>query len=484
MATIHTSTRDRGGFFNDTTTSSFSPSHPPSGLHGSFGISSAVYFFYLQLFTLRYLSAPLLSLLDVCMSRLHLLSAGATLFISRLRCLWHSWHSFDVWNLPLLGLSATAFMPNFEFGVFILMPDLLFSDRNLDEASTSATECHPPQGCRCGRGHSDRSTLNLCGKGNLPFSQYKNLPSCQITLLDDPSPPLLAPRPYLLHLQVYSKDAQINILNIKSVDHISHIPKRFIKQPHAILFFKNELKSTNSTCSPTTKFCMQSINLYNIDTDTFSLGCTPSLGCAFSIALCTFKLEVSSNSLDPPRGSRSRSCFLLYAPFDFILTEFGEYPCYSNTYESFEHAKRKIVSCDLLVQAVLLLLGGREIPPGISGMPVPGHHHQKGLTDVPQRLNQPQRIASLTRFREKRKERCFDKKIRYSVRKEVALRMQRNKGQFTSTKSNSEDLALSASKWDPSQGWAPGTNGTQQEVVTEVSRWYSNNLRNINSVEE
>lgn len=30
------------------------------------------------------------------------------------------------------------------------------------------------------------------------------------------------------------------------------------------------------------------------------------------------------------------------------------------------------------------------------------------------------RIASLMRFREKRKERCFDKKIRYSVRKEVA----------------------------------------------------------------
>lgn len=117
------------------------------------------------------------------------------------------------------------------------------------------------------------------------------------------------------------------------------------------------------------------------------------------------------------------------------------------------------------VQSVLLLLGGREIPPGLSGMPIHGHHHQKVLADIPQRLNQPQRIASLTRFREKRKERCFDKKIRYSVRKEVALRMQRNKGQFTSTKSNSEDLALSAAKWDTSQGWPPDSNGTQQEVV-------------------
>lgn len=40
------------------------------------------------------------------------------------------------------------------------------------------------------------------------------------------------------------------------------------------------------------------------------------------------------------------------------------------------------------------------------------------------------RFASLTRFREKRKERCFDKKIRYGVRKEVAQKMKRRKGQF------------------------------------------------------
>ncbi|KAH9297124.1 hypothetical protein KI387_028806 [Taxus chinensis] len=117
------------------------------------------------------------------------------------------------------------------------------------------------------------------------------------------------------------------------------------------------------------------------------------------------------------------------------------------------------------VQSVLLLLGGREIPPGISNMPIHTHQHQKILADIPQRLNQPQRIASLTRFREKRKERCFDKKIRYSVRKEVALRMQRNKGQFTSTRSISDDMGSSAGKWDPSQGWAPDSNGTQQEVV-------------------
>lgn len=46
----------------------------------------------------------------------------------------------------------------------------------------------------------------------------------------------------------------------------------------------------------------------------------------------------------------------------------------------------------------------------------------QGLSGTPQRFSVPQRLASLIRFREKRKERNFDKKIRYTVRKEVALR--------------------------------------------------------------
>ena len=46
----------------------------------------------------------------------------------------------------------------------------------------------------------------------------------------------------------------------------------------------------------------------------------------------------------------------------------------------------------------------------------------QGLPGTPQRCSMPQRLASLVRFREKRKERNFDKKIRYTVRKEVALR--------------------------------------------------------------
>ncbi|RWW11359.1 hypothetical protein GW17_00025037 [Ensete ventricosum] len=47
------------------------------------------------------------------------------------------------------------------------------------------------------------------------------------------------------------------------------------------------------------------------------------------------------------------------------------------------------------------------------------------------RMNVPHRVASLMRFREKRKERNFEKKIRYTVRKEVALR-RKKKGRSTS----------------------------------------------------
>jgi hypothetical protein len=40
--------------------------------------------------------------------------------------------------------------------------------------------------------------------------------------------------------------------------------------------------------------------------------------------------------------------------------------------------------------------------------------------DASQGLKLSRRVASLVRFREKRKERCFEKKVRYTCRKEVA----------------------------------------------------------------
>ncbi|KAG2546837.1 GATA transcription factor 18-like isoform X2 [Panicum virgatum] len=83
------------------------------------------------------------------------------------------------------------------------------------------------------------------------------------------------------------------------------------------------------------------------------------------------------------------------------------------------------------VQDVLLLLGRGELPPDYAGKVVPSQNENKGYDDILRRTDIPaKRVASLLRFREKRKERNFDKKIRYAVRKEVALRMQRRKGQF------------------------------------------------------
>lgn len=118
------------------------------------------------------------------------------------------------------------------------------------------------------------------------------------------------------------------------------------------------------------------------------------------------------------------------------------------------------------VQAVLLLLGGREIPPGMSGVNVSSNHHHKGMTELPARMNMPQRLASLTRFREKRKERCYDKRIRYTVRKEVAQRMQRKKGQFASSRPSQEEGGAVAN-WDGTQapGQPLGPGGVQPEVT-------------------
>lgn len=115
------------------------------------------------------------------------------------------------------------------------------------------------------------------------------------------------------------------------------------------------------------------------------------------------------------------------------------------------------------VQAVLLLLGGREVPPSMPTIPVTPQQSSKGLSSTPQRFNVPQRLASLIRFREKRKERNFDKKIRYTVRKEVALRMQRNKGQFTSSKPQNDDSTSAATSWDSNHSWGLDGSGSQHQ---------------------
>ncbi|KAI4337582.1 hypothetical protein L6164_015979 [Bauhinia variegata] len=100
------------------------------------------------------------------------------------------------------------------------------------------------------------------------------------------------------------------------------------------------------------------------------------------------------------------------------------------------------------VQAVLLLLGSRDVLTGVPTIEVPFDQSNKGIGDTPKRSDLSRRIASLVRFREKRKERCFDKKIRYTVRKEVAQRMHRKNGQFASLKDSP-----GSSNWDSAQSF-------------------------------
>ncbi|XP_059633624.1 GATA transcription factor 24-like isoform X4 [Cornus florida] len=112
------------------------------------------------------------------------------------------------------------------------------------------------------------------------------------------------------------------------------------------------------------------------------------------------------------------------------------------------------------VQAVLLLLGGCEIPTGVPTHDVPFEPNNRGVDDTPKRSNLSRRIASLVRFRQKRKERCFDKKIRYTVRKEVAQRMHRKNGQFASLKGGS-----GSSGWDSAKSCLQGDGTPCQEIV-------------------
>ncbi|KAJ1294030.1 hypothetical protein BS78_01G115100 [Paspalum vaginatum] len=115
------------------------------------------------------------------------------------------------------------------------------------------------------------------------------------------------------------------------------------------------------------------------------------------------------------------------------------------------------------VQAVLLLLGRGELPPGLAGMVLPNQNENKGYDDILRRTDIPaKRVASLIRFREKRKERNFDKKIRYAVRKEVALRMQRRKGQFAGRASLEGE--------SPAPGCDPGSQGSGLDFASRESK--------------
>ncbi|XP_038717874.1 GATA transcription factor 24-like isoform X2 [Tripterygium wilfordii] len=112
------------------------------------------------------------------------------------------------------------------------------------------------------------------------------------------------------------------------------------------------------------------------------------------------------------------------------------------------------------VQAVLLLLGGRDIPTGVPTIEVPYDQNNRAVGVTPKRSNLSRRIASLVRFREKRKERCFEKKIRYTVRKEVAQRMHRKNGQFASLKES-----FGGSSWDSAQNCPQDGTARPETVV-------------------
>ncbi|KAL1336179.1 hypothetical protein HN51_030591 [Arachis hypogaea] len=104
------------------------------------------------------------------------------------------------------------------------------------------------------------------------------------------------------------------------------------------------------------------------------------------------------------------------------------------------------------VQAVLLLLGAQEMPriAASSDSSLQQNCQQiMGINDASRGSKVSRRIESLVRFREKRKDRCFEKKIRYTCRKEVAQRMHRKNGQFASLK---EGYKSPAENFDSSNG--------------------------------
>ncbi|XP_019173186.1 PREDICTED: GATA transcription factor 24-like isoform X2 [Ipomoea nil] len=126
------------------------------------------------------------------------------------------------------------------------------------------------------------------------------------------------------------------------------------------------------------------------------------------------------------------------------------------------------------LQAVLLLLGGIETPENVPSTEFQSQQCNKVLEGASPLAvcastapNVPRRIASLMRFREKRKERCFEKKIRYTCRKEVAQRMHRKNGQFASMKESDKTSVDIFESGDGKPGSDPVLRSCQHCGVSE-----------------
>ncbi|XP_024460617.1 GATA transcription factor 24 isoform X2 [Populus trichocarpa] len=101
------------------------------------------------------------------------------------------------------------------------------------------------------------------------------------------------------------------------------------------------------------------------------------------------------------------------------------------------------------VQAVLFLLGEPETSTIVPSSEYLLQQNARNAGDASQGLKHSRRVASLVRFREKRKERCFEKKVRYTCRKEVAQKMHRKRGQFASL---NNCYGTDTGNWEPSNG--------------------------------
>uniref|UniRef100_A0A803LK68 GATA-type domain-containing protein n=1 Tax=Chenopodium quinoa TaxID=63459 RepID=A0A803LK68_CHEQI len=121
-------------------------------------------------------------------------------------------------------------------------------------------------------------------------------------------------------------------------------------------------------------------------------------------------------------------------PYEGEVPVDGEYSGESDGDDSMEDDG---VDEDQTVQAVLLLLGERETHAGVPTTDESAFGQENRVTGSPVRKSIiSHRIASLVRFREKRKERCFDNKIR----------MHRKNGQFASLREGSASSNLEAKK--------------------------------------
>ncbi|KAH0680255.1 hypothetical protein KY284_021340 [Solanum tuberosum] len=127
---------------------------------------------------------------------------------------------------------------------------------------------------------------------------------------------------------------------------------------------------------------------------------------------------VTTHKIEEPTHEINDQCLWRILKVCSLIVSSGS--CWAGLREGRYWMNKKLLDEPAIVHSLFQLLGGYEYCPGTQALGL-SSANQKDYVDHPVHCADPKRLESLIRFYEKRKKRCYEKKIRYGIRQEVAF---------------------------------------------------------------